>query len=57
LESPSDETLKLKIQEWLEVHHNEINISEFAKTYKILESRVEQLLNAMVMQGYLESLD
>lgn len=57
LETPSDETLKLKIQEWLEVHHNEINISEFAKTYKVMESRVEQLLNAMVMQGYLESLD
>jgi len=56
LESPSDDVLKVKIQEWLELHHNEININEFAKTYSILESRVEHLLNSMVMQGYLESI-
>lgn len=56
IESPSDDVLKVKIQEWLELHHNEINISEFAKTYNVLESRVEHLLNSMVMQGYLESL-
>lgn len=56
LELPSDDTLRVKIQEWLELHHNEINISEFAKTYNVLESRVEHLLNSMVMQGYLESI-
>jgi len=56
LESPSDDVLKVKIQEWLELHHNEINITEFAKTYNLLESRVEHLLNSMVMQGYLESI-
>jgi regulator of replication initiation timing len=54
LESPSDDTLKVKIQEWLELHNNEINISEFAKIYNVLESRVEHLLNAMVTQGHLE---
>jgi len=56
VESPSDDVLKVKIQEWLELHHNEINISEFAKTYNVLESRVEHLLNSMVTQGYLESI-
>jgi regulator of replication initiation timing len=56
LESPSDDVLKVKIQEWLELHHNEINISEFAKTYNVMESRVEHLLNSMVMQGYLEAV-
>jgi len=55
-ESPSDDTLRVKIQEWLELHHNEINITEFAKTYNVLESRVEHLLNSMVTQGYLESI-
>ncbi len=54
LESPSDDTLKVKIQEWLELHNNEINITEFAKVYGVLESRVEHLLNAMVTQGNLE---
>ncbi|NYZ78985.1 hypothetical protein H0N99_02455 [Candidatus Micrarchaeota archaeon] len=54
LESPSDDTLKVKIQEWLELHNNEINITEFAKVYNVLESRVEHLLNAMVTQGHLE---
>ncbi len=54
LESPSDDTLKVKIQEWLELHNNEINITEFAKVYNVLESRVEHLLNAMVTQGNLE---
>jgi hypothetical protein len=56
LESPSDDTLRVKIQEWLELHHNEINITEFAKIYNVLESRVEHLLNSMVTQGYLESI-
>jgi len=56
IESPSDDVLKVKIQEWLELHHNEINVSEFAKTYNVLESRVEHLLNSMVMQGYLEAI-
>ncbi|NYZ75753.1 hypothetical protein H0N98_00700 [Candidatus Micrarchaeota archaeon] len=54
LESISDDTLKVKIQEWLELHNNEINITEFAKVYNVLESRVEHLLNAMVTQGNLE---
>lgn len=54
LESPSDDTLKVKIQEWLDLHNNEINITEFAKIYNVLESRVEHLLNSMVTQGNLE---
>lgn len=54
LEGYSDEALMGKIQDWLDVHRNEINISDFAKQYSLVESRVEDMLNKMVMQGYLE---
>jgi len=54
LETYSDEALMARIQDWLDVHRNEINITEFAKQYGVLESRVEEVLNKMVIQGYLE---
>ncbi|MGB9635597.1 MAG: hypothetical protein ACP5H8_02550 [Candidatus Micrarchaeia archaeon] len=54
LEKYSDDTLMLKIQEWIREHGNEINIDDFCKLYKVRESRVEQLLNKMVYEGYLE---
>ena len=54
LEAYSDEALMARIQDWLDVHRNEINITEFAKQYGVLESRVEEVLNKMVIQGYLE---
>lgn len=54
LEKYSDDALMLKIQDWLREHGNEINISDFSKIYKVRESRVEQILNKMVREGYLE---
>ncbi len=54
LEKYSDDALMLKIQEWLKEHGNEISISNFCKLYKVRESRVEQILNRMVREGYLE---
>lgn len=54
LESYSDDVLMVKVQEWLETHNNEINLSDFARVYKVSEPRVEQILNRMVVEGYLE---
>jgi len=54
LEAYSDQTLMAKIQDWLDVHRNEINVGEFSKQFGVPESRVESVLNAMVVQGYLE---
>lgn len=54
LESYTDEALMTKLQDWLDVHRNELNVSDFAKQYGVLESRVEDVLNKMVIQGYLE---
>jgi len=56
LEKFSDDALMLKVQEWVREHGNEINIGEFCKTYKVSESRVEQILNKMVREGYLETV-
>lgn len=53
LESLSDDTLMLRIQEWVTDHNNEINIGEFSRVYKVSETRVEEMLNRMVTQGFL----
>ncbi|MEM4633567.1 MAG: hypothetical protein QW275_00240 [Candidatus Anstonellaceae archaeon] len=55
LETLSDSVLQLKIQEWLAEHKGEINISDFSKVYNVPEMRVEQMLNKMVTEGYLET--
>jgi regulator of replication initiation timing len=54
LEGLSDEALKAKLQEWVAEHSNSINISEFTKIYKISDARVEEMLNRLVSDGYLE---
>ncbi len=54
LELYSDESLMVMVQEWIEAHGNSIDINEFAKNYKLLPPRVEQILNKMVSLGYLE---
>lgn len=56
LETLSDETLKQKIQEWISEHSGEINITEFSKFYRISEMRVEEMLNALVREGYVQPL-
>ncbi len=54
LQTYSDETLMTMVQDWLEVHDSTIDIDEFAKTYKLSQPRVEQVLNKMVSLGYIE---
>jgi len=55
LETFSDSVLSLKIQEWLSEHKGEINIADFSKVYNVPEMRVEQMLNKLVTEGYLET--
>jgi regulator of replication initiation timing len=57
LETLSDETLKSRIQEWISEHDGEINIYEFCKTYNVSETRVEEILNKLVNEGYLELVE
>jgi hypothetical protein len=54
LESYSDSSLMVMVQEWLESHDDTIDINEFAKNYKMSPTRVEQILNRMVTLGYIE---
>lgn len=54
LETISDEALKTKIQEWVTEHNGEINISEFSKTHRVIETKVEEILNRLVSEGYLD---
>jgi len=54
LEGLSDETLKARLQEWVVEHDGVINVIEFTKIHKAAESRVEQMLNKLVAEGYLE---
>ncbi len=54
LEAYSDESLMSMIEDWIQAHDNTIDIDEFAKNYKIVAPRVEQMLNKMVSLGYIE---
>ncbi|MEM3227548.1 MAG: hypothetical protein QXR58_00615 [Candidatus Micrarchaeaceae archaeon] len=54
LETYSDESLMVMVQEWIESHSSTIDINEFAETYKLTPPRVEQILNKMVSLGYIE---
>lgn len=56
-ENISDEALKVKLQNWIAEHNGSINIPEFSKVYKVAESRVEEMLNALVSEGYLVVVD
>lgn len=55
LESYSDDVLKAKIAEWIVEHNGEINIYEFSKIFKVQETRVEQMLNNLMNEGYIEA--
>ncbi len=46
----------LRIQEWISDHQGAINVVEFAKYNRVPETRVEDLLNRLVRQGYLEQV-
>jgi hypothetical protein len=52
----SDSVLSSKVQEWVIDHNGSINIMEFARHNKVPEARVEDVLNDLVRQGYLEQV-
>lgn len=54
LESLSDDALKAKLQEWIKEHNGAVNIIEFSKVYKASEARIEEMLNKLVSEGYIE---
>lgn len=54
LQKYSDQALMAMASDWIEVHNSTIDIDEFAKTYGIGAPRVEQILDKMVSEGYLE---
>ncbi|MCC7552633.1 hypothetical protein KO317_03120 [Candidatus Micrarchaeota archaeon] len=56
-ESVSDEVLAVRLQEWISEHSGEIDITEFSRVYEVPESRIEEMLNKLVMKGFLESRD
>lgn len=55
-ETPSDETLRVRLQEWIKDHNGKINIADFTSVYlsgnKVGETRVEKILNELVTEGY-----
>jgi len=55
LEKYSDSVLAVKLQTWVSEHNGEINLSDFARVHGVSEARVEQVLNNLVSEGYLES--
>lgn len=50
----SDNVLTTRVQEWIMDHNGSINIVQFARHNKVPEARVEDILNRLVRQGYLE---
>ncbi len=54
LQKFTDESLMSMVGDWIQVHNSTIDIDDFAKTYNVSQPRVEQILNKMVAQGYLE---
>ncbi|HIH22709.1 TPA: hypothetical protein HA238_03210 [Candidatus Micrarchaeota archaeon] len=56
LENLTDDVLRAKVQEWIVEHNGEINIVEFSKVNNVNEVRVEEVLNQLVTEGYIESV-
>ncbi len=54
LESYSDQSIMVMIDDWIESHDNTIDIEEFSKTKNVPQPRVEQILNKMVSLKYIE---
>jgi len=54
LETYSDEALMVMVEDWIESHDNTIDVNGFANTYKIVPTRVEEMLNKMVSLNYIE---
>lgn len=52
----SDSVLMARIQEWIIDHNGTINILDFSKHNRVPEARVEDSLNKLVQQGYIEQV-
>ena len=52
----SDSVLTARVQEWIMDHSGSINVVEFAKYNRVPEARVEDILNRLVRQGFLEQV-
>ncbi len=50
----SDDVLRQKIIEWVSEHNGEVNLADFSRVHTVPENRVEQMLNTLVTEGYLE---
>ncbi len=50
----SEEALRAKLQEWVMEHNGSISIPEFSKVHKVSEAKVEETLNRLVSEGFLE---
>lgn len=57
LENMPDEILRSKVQEWVIEHSGELNVFEFSKLHNINEVRVEEALNRLITEGYLEVIN
>ncbi|MFA6530637.1 MAG: hypothetical protein WCT31_02815 [Candidatus Micrarchaeia archaeon] len=56
LENIPEDAIRAKVQEWILEHNGEINITEFAKLNNINEVKVEEALNRLIMEGYIEAV-
>lgn len=54
LEGLSDNALRAKLQEWIAEHSGAMNMSEFTKLYNVSDARIEEMLNRLVSEGYIE---
>ncbi len=52
----SDTVLTSRLQDWIAEHRGAINVVEFARYNKVPETRVEDILNRLVRQGYIEQV-
>lgn len=57
LEGLSDEALKSKLQEWVAEHDGNISVSDFTRVYHVSDARVEEMLNKLVSEGYLDVVE
>ncbi len=54
LQKYSDQSLMVMIEDWIDGHSETIDLDAFSNNYHIPLSRVEQILNKMVSEGYLQ---
>lgn len=50
----SDDMLKVKLIDWLKDHSGVLDISDFSKTYNVVEARIKASLNDLLDSGYIK---